>query len=89
MKKAITFDGPEFRALSDKAREYGLYIAGGGIVEKGAAFPTGGSIRRSSSGPMGELALRYHKWHIPALDRARHEPARHAGGVQGLSSAPT
>ena len=32
MKKAITFDGPEFRALSDKAREYKLYIAGGGIV---------------------------------------------------------
>ena len=26
MKKAITFDGPEFRALSDKAREYGVEI---------------------------------------------------------------
>ena len=39
MKKAITFDGPEFRALSDKAREYKIYIAGGGIVEQVPEFP--------------------------------------------------
>ena len=39
MKKAITFDGPEIAALADKAREYGLYIAGGGVVEKVPEFP--------------------------------------------------
>jgi predicted amidohydrolase len=66
MKKAITFDGPEFKALSDKAREYGLYIAGGGIVERVPEFPGRWFNSAFIIGPDGELALRYHKWHIPA-----------------------
>jgi len=66
MKKAITFDGPEFRALSDKAREYGIWIAGGGIVEKVPQFPDRWFNAAFIIGRDGELALRYHKWHIPA-----------------------
>ena len=51
MKKAIAIDGPEMQALGDKAREYNLYIAGGGVVEQVAEFPTAGSTRHSSSDP--------------------------------------
>ncbi|HOU94938.1 MAG TPA: efflux RND transporter permease subunit, partial [Polyangiaceae bacterium] len=35
MKKAIELDGPEMQALGAKAREYDLYIAGGGVVVQG------------------------------------------------------
>ena len=66
MKKAITFDGPEFQALADKAREYKLYIAGGGIVEKVPQFPDRWFNSAFIIGPKGDLVLRYHKWHIPA-----------------------
>ena len=34
IKKAITLDGPEMRRLGEKAREYNLYIAGGGVIEQ-------------------------------------------------------
>lgn len=33
MKKAITLDGPEMQKLGQKAKEYNLYIAGGGVIE--------------------------------------------------------
>jgi len=66
MKKAITFDGPEFKVLSDKAREYKLYIAGGGVVEQVKEFPGRWFNSAFIIGPDGGLALRYHKWHIPA-----------------------
>ena len=39
MKKAIELDGPELKRLGEKAREYNLYIAGGGVVEKVPQFP--------------------------------------------------
>jgi hypothetical protein len=66
MKKAITFDGPEIAALSEKAREYGLYVAGGGVVEKVPEFPDRWFNTAFIIGPDGSSALRYHKWHIPA-----------------------
>ncbi|MYE48133.1 MAG: nitrilase, partial [Gammaproteobacteria bacterium] len=66
MKKAITFDGPEMRALGDKAREYGLYISGGGVVEQVPEFPDRWFNAAFVIGPSGEVVLRYHKWHIPA-----------------------
>lgn len=66
MKKAITLDGPEMRRLGEKAREYDLYIAGGGIVEKVPQFPDRWFNTAFVIGPSGEVVLRYHKWHIPA-----------------------
>lgn len=66
MKKAITLDGPEMRRLGEKAREYNLYIAGGGIVEKVPQFPDRWFNTAFVIGPSGEVVLRYHKWHIPA-----------------------
>jgi len=66
MKKAITLDGPEMRALGAKAREYNLYIAGGGIIERVPQFPDRWFNTAFILGPSGEPVLRYHKWHIPA-----------------------
>ena len=66
MKKAIAIDGPEMAALGAKAREYNLYIAGGGIVERVAEFPDRWFNTAFIIGPSGEVELRYHKWHIPA-----------------------
>ena len=66
MKKAITLDGPEMRILGDKAREYGLYIAGGGVVEQVPEFPDRWFNAAFVIGPTGEVILRYHKWHVPA-----------------------
>ena len=34
MKKAVTIDGPEIGQLGAIAKEYGLYICGGGVVEE-------------------------------------------------------
>ena len=39
MKKAITIPGPEMDVLGAKAKEYGLYIAGGGVIEQVPEFP--------------------------------------------------
>ena len=67
MKKAIELDGPELKRLGEKAREYNLYIAGGGVVEKIPALP--GPLvqhRLHHRSLLGEVILRYHKWHIPA-----------------------
>ncbi|MEM7278098.1 MAG: nitrilase-related carbon-nitrogen hydrolase [Pseudomonadota bacterium] len=66
MKKAIELDGPEMRALGDKAREYNLYIAGGGVVERVPEFPDRWFNTAFIIGPSGDVVLRYHKWHIPA-----------------------
>ncbi len=66
MKKAITLDGPEMQALGAKAREYNLYIAGGGVIERVPEFPDRWFNTAFIIGPTGEIALRYHKWHIPA-----------------------
>ncbi len=66
MKKAITLDGPEMQALGAKAKEYNLYIAGGGVIEKVPEFPDRWFNTAFIIGPTGEVVLRYHKWHIPA-----------------------
>ncbi|MBS0579212.1 MAG: nitrilase [Proteobacteria bacterium] len=66
MKKAIELDGPELKRLGEKAKEYNLYIAGGGVVEKVPQFPDRWFNTAFIIGPSGEVILRYHKWHIPA-----------------------
>jgi len=66
MKKAITLDGSEMQRLGEKAKEYGLYIAGGGVIEQVPEFPDRWFNTAFIIGPDGNVALRYHKWHIPA-----------------------
>jgi len=66
MKKAITIPGPETDVLAEKAKEYGLFIAGGGVVEKVSEFPDRWFNTAFIIGPTGEVILKYHKWHIPA-----------------------
>ncbi|HWL47228.1 MAG TPA: nitrilase-related carbon-nitrogen hydrolase [Sphingomonadaceae bacterium] len=66
MKKAIELDGPEMQRLGDVAREYNLYIAGGGVVERVKEFPDRWFNTAFIIGPSGKVVLRYHKWHIPA-----------------------
>ncbi|MEP2988660.1 MAG: nitrilase-related carbon-nitrogen hydrolase [Parasphingorhabdus sp.] len=66
MKKAITIDGPEMQALGEKAKEYNLYIAGGGVIEKVPEFPDRWFNTAFIIGPSGDVVLKYHKWHIPA-----------------------
>ncbi len=66
MKKAITIPGPEMDMLGRKAQEYGIYIAGGGIVEKLPEFPDRWFNTAFIIGPSGDVILRYHKWHVPA-----------------------
>jgi len=66
MKKAITIPGPETDVLAEKAREYGLFIVGGGVVEQVAEFPDRWFNTAFIIGPTGNVILKYHKWHIPA-----------------------
>jgi predicted amidohydrolase len=66
MKKAIEIDGPEMQRLGKVAKEYNLYIAGGGVVERVKEFPDRWFNTAFIIGPSGEVVLRYHKWHIPA-----------------------
>ncbi len=66
MKKAITLDSPEMQALGQKAKEYNLYIAGGGVIEKVPEFPDRWFNTAFIIGPSGDVVLKYHKWHIPA-----------------------
>lgn len=86
MKKAITLDGPEMRRLGEKAREYNLYIAGGGVVEQVPQFPDRWFNAAFVIGPSGEVVLRYHKWHIPAsigLGTSPHDIFEEYGKVFG------
>ena len=66
MKKAITIPGPETDVLAEKAKEYGLFIAGGGVVEMAPEFPDRWFNTAFIIGPNGDVILKYHKWHIPA-----------------------
>ena len=66
MKKAITIPGPEMDQLGEKAKEYGIYIAGGGVIEKLPEFPDRWFNTAFIIGPSGDVVLRYHKWHVPA-----------------------
>ena len=66
MDKAITIPGPEIEVLSEKAREYNLFISGGGVIELLSEFPDRWFNTAFIIGPSGDLILKYHKWHIPA-----------------------
>jgi len=66
MRKAIDIDGPEMRRLGEKAREYEMYIAGGGVIETVPEFPDRWFNTAFIIGPSGKVILRYHKWHVPA-----------------------
>lgn len=88
MEKAITIPGPEFDDLGAKAREYGMFIAGGGVIEKVAEFPDRWFNTAFVIGPTGEVILRYHKWHIPAtigLGTSPHDLLDEYGKVFGNS----
>ncbi len=65
MKKAITFEDPEIQSLIDKCKEYNLYISAGGLIEKVPQLPDRWFNTAFILGPDG-VALRYHKYHIPA-----------------------
>ena len=68
MKKAILADGPEVDALAGKAKEYGLYLCAGGIIEQLPEFPDRWFNTVLILGPEGKIVLRYHKYHInPSL----------------------
>lgn len=66
MKKAVTVPGPEIDILGDIAKEYGLYICAGGVVEQVPEFPDRWFNANIIVGPSGDVILKYHKWHIPA-----------------------
>ena len=66
MDKAITIPGPEMDVLAKKAREYDLFISGGGVIELLPEFPDRWFNTAFIIGPSGEVILKYHKWHIPA-----------------------
>ena len=66
MDVAIEIPSEETRVLGEKAKEYGLYVAGGGIVEELPDFPGYWFNAGIIIGPTGEVILKYHKWHIPA-----------------------
>ena len=65
MKKAITFEGDEIRALVEKCREHAMYIAAGGVVEEVRAFPGRWFNTAFILGP-GGVELIYRKYHVPA-----------------------
>lgn len=66
MKKAITIPGPEIDRLGEKAREYGIFLAGGGVIESLPEFSDRWFNTAFIIDPQGEVILKYHKWHIPA-----------------------
>ncbi len=66
MKKAVTIPGPEVDQLGAIAKQYGLYICAGGVVEELPEFPDRWFNSNFIVGPTGEVVLKYHKWHIPA-----------------------
>ena len=66
MDVAVEIPGEEIEALGRKAKEYGIYIAGAGIVENLPEFPGYWFNTGVIIGPDGDVILKYHKWHIPA-----------------------
>ena len=57
---------PRTGRAGEKAQEYSLYIAGGGVIEKLPQFPDRWFNTAFIIGPSGDVILKYHKWHIPA-----------------------
>ena len=66
MKKAITIPGAEMERLGEKAKEYNIFISGGGVIECLPEFPERWFNTAFIISPQGEVILKYHKWHIPA-----------------------
>ena len=66
MKKVVTIPGPEIDQLAEIAQQYGLYLCGGGVMEKIPEFPDRWFNSNFIIGPSGDVVLKYHKWHIPA-----------------------
>lgn len=66
MAKAVTIPGPEIDQLGAIAKQYDMYICGGGVVEEVPEFPGRWFNTNFIVGPTGEVVLKYHKWHIPA-----------------------
>jgi predicted amidohydrolase len=66
MDVAVEIPGEETEILGRKAKEYGLYIAGGGIVERMRDWPDRWFNTGVVIGPEGDVILKYHKWHVPA-----------------------
>lgn len=64
LDKAISMPGPEMDVLAAKAKEYGIYICGGGVIEVVPEFPDRWFNTAFILDPNGEIALKYHKWHI-------------------------
>ena len=66
MAKAVTIPGPEIDQLGAIAKQYDMYICGGGVVEEVPEFPGRWFNTNFIVGPTGDVVLKYHKWHIPA-----------------------
>ena len=66
LKKAVTIPGPEIDQLGEIAKQYALYICGGGVVECVPEFPDRWFNTNFIVGPGGDVVLKYHKWHINA-----------------------
>lgn len=67
LEVAIEIPGEEIEVLSQKAKEYGVYIAGAGIVERLPDFPGYWFNAGIIIGPEGNVLVKYHKWHVPAF----------------------
>lgn len=88
LAKAIKIDGPEMKRLGEKAKEYDMYISGGGIIEVTDEFPDRWFNTAFIIGPDGEIALRYHKWHVNAslgLGSSPHDLFEEYGKAYGNS----
>ena len=64
MDKAITIPGPEMDTLAERAREYNLYISGGGVIELLPEFPDRWFNTAFIIGPSGEVILKLSLIHI-------------------------
>ena len=65
LNKAITFEDEAVQTLVSRCRQYDMYIAGGGVIEKVREFPDRWFNTAFILGPKG-VELRYHKYNIPA-----------------------
>ena len=86
MAKAIAIPGPELEVLAQKAKQYGIYIAGGGIIEVAPEFPDRWFNTAMVIGPSGDVILKYRKWHVPAtvgLGTSPHDMLDDYGRVYG------
>jgi len=66
MDVAIEIPSEEIEILAQKAKEYNLYLACGGIVEWVPEWPDYWFNTGIIIDPNGEVILKYRKWHVPA-----------------------